>query len=79
MDDVQDEADKHDVRHRVSDAVDNSKGLLGDAKKRFGKGRKGKKDDDDEPENAIEEDSADEETGAEANGKRRSKRKGKKA
>ncbi|KAK8196636.1 hypothetical protein M8818_006801 [Zalaria obscura] len=85
LDDVREEADKRHVRRKVSDAVANGKGLVGDAKKRFGK----KGDDEDEDEYAGRGAADDDEKAGEdeepqspnssPRSKRRSKRKGRKA
>lgn len=66
MDDLQDEAEKKNVKGRASDAKRNAKGLLSDTKDRFGK--KDKEDDESEVE--------DEPPSPTQGARRRSKRKG---
>lgn len=63
-DDVHEEAEKHNVRRRVSDAVDDAKGAVGDARRRFGRNSmRMSKDDDANNDDAIqEEDEAAEQT-----------------
>jgi len=78
MDDLGEEADKHQVRRRMSDAVDNADGLVGDAKKRFGKKpSKSIREDEDEGEERDEDQHAGVEEEPSQGPTRRSKRKGK--
>jgi len=74
MDDLGEEADKHQMRRRVSDAVDNADGLVGDAKKRFGK-KKSQDIPEDDDEDGGEGEDVDGEPSRDAT--RRSARKGK--
>jgi len=45
VDDLEDEADKRQVKRRMGNALDNADGLVGDAKKRFGGKKRSEKDD----------------------------------
>lgn len=72
MDDLKDEAEKQNVKERVSDTKKNAKGLMSDAKDRFGDSNKQAEEqaDEDEPEQGPE---------SPSQGKRRSKRRPRKA
>lgn len=69
VEDLQDEAKKRNARERLSDAKDNAKGLVDDAKERFGQS------DEQDDEVAVEQEPDSPSQG----GKRRSKRRGRKA